>query len=233
MALTNGPKLGLLVNGNIGEEHYNALMAQWRAFDSLIQASVIDSALTVPPVSPADGDTYIVAAAATGGWATHDGKLARWNALTPGAWEFYTPKGGWRVWIESASGYFKFDGTDWLSDEPTFEFHYDVGTFIAGKPANDEILLNYITPRAFTLPASLTGSRGKAAVAATASTTFDIQKNGVSIGSMVFAISGTIPSFTFASGVSFASGDVLSVVAPSAADSTLADISFTFAGTRV
>jgi hypothetical protein len=115
MALTNGPKLGLLVNGDIGEEHYDELMAQWRGLDALIQASVIDNTLTAPPVSPADGDTYIVAASATGDWATHDGKLARWNALAPGAWEFFTPKEGWSVWVESESDRYRFDGTDWVS----------------------------------------------------------------------------------------------------------------------
>lgn len=109
---------------------------------------------------------------------------------------------------------------------------YDVGTFCAGKPSASEVLLRFVATRAFTLPASLTGSQVKAGTAATATTDFDLQKNGSSIGTVSFAASGTVATFTFASGVSFAAGDILAIIAPASADATLADISFTLAGTR-
>lgn len=117
---------------------------------------------------------------------------------------------------------------DVVSESPP----YDVGAFIAGEPTTDEIVMRFVSPRAFTLPASLTGSYAKAAVAATASTDFDIQKNGSSIGTLNFAISGTVGTWTFASLTSFAAGDILSVVAPTTPDASLADISITFAGIR-
>lgn len=109
---------------------------------------------------------------------------------------------------------------------------YDIGTFCAGVPDSSELLLRFVAPRAFTLPAALTGSQVKAGIAATAATDFDVQRNGVSVGTISFAASGDSASFTFAVPVSFSAGDVLSVIAPSTADSTLADISFTFAGIR-
>lgn len=114
MALTNGPGLGLLVNGTSGEEHYDELMLRWRWLDSIIQAKALDHDLTAPPGSPSDGDTYIVGAAATGAWATHDGKLARYNGLAS-AWEFLAPKAGWWVWVVSESWYFVFNGSAWVA----------------------------------------------------------------------------------------------------------------------
>lgn len=109
---------------------------------------------------------------------------------------------------------------------------YDIGAFCAGKPTASEVLLRFVATRAFNLPASLTDSQVKAGTAATATTDFDLQKNGSSIGTVSFAASGTTATFTFASAVSFAAGDILAIIAPASADATLADISFTLAGTR-
>lgn len=109
---------------------------------------------------------------------------------------------------------------------------YDIGAFCAGAPGVSEVLLRFVATRAFTLPSSLADSQVKAGAAATASTDFDVQKNGSSIGTISFAASGTSATFTFSSPVAFAAGDILSIVAPASQDATLADISFTLAGSR-
>lgn len=126
MALTNGTNLGVLVNGDIDEEHYLDLMKQWRALDGLIQCNVKDKDLTAPPGSPANGDCYIPAAGATGPWATHSGKIARYYTVGSGAplWEFFTPKAGWSarvldevvggvpaLYVHSGSAWIKLSGT--------------------------------------------------------------------------------------------------------------------------
>lgn len=108
---------------------------------------------------------------------------------------------------------------------------YDIAAQSAGAPGASAVLLFYQAVRSFTFPAAFTGSKGKASVAATAQTDFDIQKNGSSIGTMRFAAAGTVPSFLGAGG-SFAAGDELSVVAPGSPDATLATIRFTLLGTR-
>lgn len=82
----------------------------------------------------------------------------------------------------------------------------------------------YVAPRALTLPASLTGSYAKATVAATASTTFNIAKNGSNVGSFNFAIGATVATFTFAADSSVSAGDIISIVAPAGADATLANV---------
>lgn len=61
-----------------------------RVFDDVVQCAVISMALTAPPVSPADGDRYIVASPATGDWALHENDMASFVAEGT-EWEFYAP----------------------------------------------------------------------------------------------------------------------------------------------
>jgi hypothetical protein len=118
MSLTNGPNLGLLVDGAAGEEHYDELMAQWRGFDLLVQARVLDKDLAAPPGAPADGDAYIVAAGASGAWAGNAGKIARWStALSPDAWEFFTPKSGWECYVVDETYMYRYSGSAWARSE--------------------------------------------------------------------------------------------------------------------
>jgi uncharacterized protein DUF2793 len=109
---------------------------------------------------------------------------------------------------------------------------YDTGSMYNGAPTASLILLHHVVARTVIFPASLTGSQGKAGTAATAQTDFDIQKNGSSVGTMRFAAAGTSASFIMASQQTFAAGDILKVIAPATPDATLADITFTLAGTR-
>lgn len=103
---------------------------------------------------------------------------------------------------------------------------YDLQTFFAGSPTSSQLIVRFLAVRALTLPTSLTGSACYAGVAATASTTFDIQKNGVSVGSLNFAAAAQTATFTFASPVTLAATDRLDIIAPGSADATLADITF-------
>jgi hypothetical protein len=57
---------------------------------------VLDKDLDTPPVDPAMGDAYIVAVAAIGAWAGHDGEIAVWTAR---GWEFIDPTRGWIVQV--------------------------------------------------------------------------------------------------------------------------------------
>lgn len=112
MALSNGPNLGLLVNGNQGEAHYAELLRFLRGVDCLVMCSVKDKDLATSPGSPADGDRYIVAAGATGAWAGQTGKLARYSSVQS-AWEFYTPKEGWLAYVEDEDALYRHTGTAW------------------------------------------------------------------------------------------------------------------------
>ncbi len=59
--------------------------------DTLVQLSVLDKDLAAPPGSPEEGDTYIVAASATGAWIGWDGRIARY---IDGTWRSYPCRRG-------------------------------------------------------------------------------------------------------------------------------------------
>lgn len=122
----------------------------------------------------------------------------------------------------------QFDGSANISQP------FDMLGFYPGLPTASAILLRVPAARAVEFMANFAGSYGTAGAAATASTAFDIQKNGVSIGTATFALGATTATFTSAAGAaqSLAAGNVLSVIAPATPDATLADVGFVFAGTR-
>jgi|GEM_PF-1822816 hypothetical protein len=123
-SVTNGPKLGKMIYGNIGAGHINGMRAFLRAFDQLVQGTVKAVNQNTPPGSPANGDAYIVGSAPTGAWAGHAGKIAVWSteiATTDTdtkvpAWEFYTPREGWLVYVEQDDALMLYNGTAWTFD---------------------------------------------------------------------------------------------------------------------
>lgn len=65
--------------------------------DALLHLSVKSRALSSPPDDPETSSRYMVAGSATGLWDGHDGEIA---AFQEGAWEFFVPQTGWRLWVE-------------------------------------------------------------------------------------------------------------------------------------
>jgi hypothetical protein len=82
--------------------------------------------------------------------------------------------------------------------------------------------------------AAMAGSNGKASVQAGATSDFDVQKNGVSVGTIRFGATETSPSFIMASETEFdgGAGDYLTIVCPNPADATLANIGITLRGIK-
>lgn len=58
------------------------------------QLPVLSMAVDTPPVTPSEGDRYIIPAGATGAWSTHVGDIAEW---TGAAWDYQAPSDGWMV----------------------------------------------------------------------------------------------------------------------------------------
>lgn len=101
------------------------------------------------------------------------------------------------------------------------------GSGNGSPPAGARVLMfNVVQPTTF----SAVGAIARVETVATASTVFDIQHNGASIGTMTFA-AGINTGTVVLPATNFASGDRLHVIAPGSADATLADLSFSFAGT--
>jgi Protein of unknown function (DUF2793) len=80
--------------------------------DGLLHLSVISRSLAVPPLSPIDGDRYLISGGPTGAWATHAGQVA---LHMEGAWRFLIPRKGWRLWVEAENLFLIFDGATWIS----------------------------------------------------------------------------------------------------------------------
>jgi hypothetical protein len=69
-----------------------------------------DRDLSTPPVSPADGDCYLVKATGTGTWAGQDGKVAYFLNT---AWVFITPREGFTAWVNDEDVFIGYDGAAW------------------------------------------------------------------------------------------------------------------------
>lgn len=111
---------------------------------------------------------------------------------------------------------------------------YDIGGFVAGQYVPNERILQFTVARSFTFAANFSGSRGNAVSVATTGKSFPVYKNGSQIGSMIFATGSSSATFTTGGNVfSCAPGDYIHVEAPSLADATLANFSFTFRGTLI
>lgn len=107
----------------------------------------------------------------------------------------------------------------------------DVSVFVPGTMQDGQLLYSTKSQRAWSLPINLTGSFATGTDAATAATTVTLKKNGSSIGSVVWGTGDTDATFTFASAVSFAVGDVFTIEITTA-DATLANVSFDLLGSR-
>jgi Protein of unknown function (DUF2793) len=70
-----------------------------------------DKDLTTPPGSPAAGDTYIIPSGASGVWASKTNQIAHFYG---GAWSYWTPIEGVRLWLNDEDTEYVFDGTNWV-----------------------------------------------------------------------------------------------------------------------
>lgn len=111
---------------------------------------------------------------------------------------------------------------------------FDVHAFYPGIPTASAVILRVPLARAVDFVANFAGSYFAGSANATASTIFDVQKNGTSIGTVTIAAGTTTATFATSGGAaqSFVAGDVLFIIAPATPDATLADPGFVLAGTR-
>lgn len=71
-----------------------------------------DKDLTTPPASPANGDTYIIPSGATGVWSGKTNQIAHFFG---GAWTYWTPIEGTRLWLNDEDLVYVFNGTAWVT----------------------------------------------------------------------------------------------------------------------
>jgi hypothetical protein len=112
--MANTPNLPMpLLSASQSQKHvtHNQALRVLDALQSMPTLMVEDDDLTAPPVSPADGDTYLVGSGATGAWAGHDGDIAYYDT---NGWVFYDPSEGWLLYLKDEDAYLQFDGANWV-----------------------------------------------------------------------------------------------------------------------
>jgi hypothetical protein len=114
VTLTNGA-LGIVEDGDEGDNHFPEINATNRALTFFLGgAKVLDKDLATPPGSPAHGDAYIIAASPTGAWATHAGKLTRYNTYdAANSWDIYPVREGMRAWVADEDELYYYSGSAW------------------------------------------------------------------------------------------------------------------------
>ena len=175
------------------------------------------------------------AGVADGNLFAYDGGDSRWEPRAPAALPFLLRAGG------TMTGAITLPGAPTAALEAATKAYvdtrfitvnpYDLAVFFDGIPGADADILRFVAGRAFFLPAGLANSAAHARVAATASYSLEIRRNGASIGSIDWALGANAATFTFASNVQFSAGDRLAIVAPATPDATLEDVGITLAGT--
>ena len=219
------PGLGLEGFWNLGSNGFKTgLDSDLRILSALVQLTAL-SRVTALPGSPANGDIYIVPSGA----AEHANEIA---VRDNGEWVYLLPKNGFVATVADENVLVWYSGAAWSALPTGAPTPYDVGGSYIGQPTDDLTILRYPIVRSVSFPATLSGSRAVSAVAASAEAVFSVRKNGVDFGTFTFAAGTTVATFT-GTATTLSAGDVLTVVAPSTADSTLSDIGFALTGTRL
>jgi hypothetical protein len=84
--------------------------------DAILNSGAKSRVLATPPISPTDGDLYIVAASPTDDWAGQAGNISYFDSI----WRFIVPIEGMTLWVNDEDLIYSYDGTAWvLSNNPT------------------------------------------------------------------------------------------------------------------
>lgn len=207
---------GFWTAGTSGWDGASMMDGNWLKLSVTAQLTAL-SRVTALPGSPTDGQIYIVP---SGGDAN---KVA---VRDNGAWTYYVPVTGWRAWVVDEATEVVWNGTAWSAlPRPVA-----IGTFSETSPLGNQILLDWVFADATVFADDFAGSRASVGTNPTATFTAVIQKNGSSVGSLAISTSGVATFATTGTTVSFAAGDLLTVVAPGTPDATIARLRLTLKG---
>lgn len=106
------PRSGIFHGWSLGESGWPAQMEAnlLRIGRFAFHLSAKDRNLATPPGTPTAGDTYIVAAAATGAWAGKEGQVTLWDGA---AWVFAAPRIGWMAYLEDEEKLIAYKAAGW------------------------------------------------------------------------------------------------------------------------
>ncbi|MBZ6076421.1 DUF2793 domain-containing protein [Microvirga puerhi] len=96
------------------------------SLDALVHLAVKERHRTTPPAAPQEGERYLVGAGAGGSFQNREGEIALFDL---GVWRFFTPRAGWRIYVEAEDAFLIHDGTDW----------YEIGHYVRGLEVLDRL----------------------------------------------------------------------------------------------
>lgn len=207
--------------------------------DSLntIDAVFIPTVLAVgqgtPPVTPANGDMYVVGAG-TGAWAGQNDNLARYRSEGT-FWEFFSGGDQVNVVLNSDDGqiYVNLDDSNgWVvysAGDGGAANQSHLGMFFPGTPASSQLMFKYVAALACEFPADFAGAVGHIGTNPTGSFVMDVSVNGSNVGTITVSTGG---AFSFATvgnvAIPVDAGERIEIEGPASADGTAADIAVTF-----
>ncbi|CAD7334539.1 DUF2793 domain-containing protein [Sphingomonadales bacterium 56] len=104
--------------------------------DMLLHGQVESADEGTPPLSPGEGQCWIIAAGATGSWLGREGLVACW---TDGGWRYAEPRAGLVLWVADRGHVMQFDGHGWADGAVRSDGLYAGGLRVVGtrRPAID------------------------------------------------------------------------------------------------
>lgn len=109
---------------------------------------------------------------------------------------------------------------------------YDVVASFIGKPGDAALVFILTFTRNVSFDVNWASSEGTVGTNPTATATYTIFKNAVSVGTIAISTAGVFTFTTSGGAVSFVAGDRMTITAPTPQDASLADIGITLAGWR-
>ena len=130
---------------------WNSSTSKWVTIGSVssVSSEWLDSCINIqaaPPVSPNNGDRYLITATASGAWTGHEKDIAEW--FSDGTyWGFTTPTTGTYTSVDDETdGIYYYTGTAWT------KHYYETTTASLGcKKSGVDIQLDYTEGRGLTL----------------------------------------------------------------------------------
>lgn len=79
--------------------------------DAILNRGAVSIGDTTPPMTPSEGDLYILGASATGDWSSHDKEVAYYFNSS---WNFISPNEGISLWVNDEDKFYAYNGTNWV-----------------------------------------------------------------------------------------------------------------------
>lgn len=206
-----------------------------RILEAVARGSVSDRDLTAPPGTCDDGACYLVGGSATGAWATHDGEMAvAVGTNAANGWLFVEiATEGKLLYVEDEATLIQYVSAAWVEFSAGSAGIYDFGFVFEATPGADAIVGRVRIGRNITIPADFAGASGGGDVDPDATYEIAVLDDGVEIGTISIADTGTITWATDSgTSKSVAAGSEITFVGQTTPDTAIEGWSFVILATQ-